>query len=102
MGTLENVRDLLTGLVECGEDLALLDEPLQEWHDAGCPGYEPEPWGEPGVVPESNGIYAVWSERGGIRVVLLTEQSRPVWLSGGREEFRFRYLCPLPTSPEDV
>lgn len=113
MGTLEEMRDLIRELVDDGEDLALFDELAMEWHNAGCPGYEPAPWGKAGEVPVEDGVYALHIDvdsrplvvvitiRGGVASMEGNPETISV-TSGGAGPIRFRYLCPLPTPPEDV
>lgn len=108
MGTLEEMRDLIRELVDEGEDLALFDEVAMDWHNAGCPGYEPGPWRDPGVVPARPGHYEFGRMNSGTTYVATC--LRPgVWRFGDEAlsadmfdpDARFRFLCPLSTPPED-
>lgn len=105
MGTLEEMRDLIRELVDDGEDLALFDELAMEWHNAGCPGYEPAPWGKD--VPTEPGVYAVADD---FEMDYYNLDSDGMWHFGDatftsnffHEGHRFRFLAPIPTPPEDV
>lgn len=111
MGKLEELRDLLSELVREGEDLALFDEAAMDWHNAGSPGYEPEPWGAPGVVPTKPGRYDVHAPGMGRPRVweLLPSQ---LWSNGRGQRYvsadsfppdvRFRWLAEAPTWPKDT
>lgn len=111
MGTLEDLRaEVLATLaapVEAdirAQAVAALDRiipRLDAWGLAGCPGYEPEPWGEPGVVPDKPGVYAVWAPGvDEVDVFTLRASQWSPFTPQSYRGFRVRYLGPIPTPPE--
>lgn len=110
MGALEDLRDAMQS--EDFDEYAV-HYALINWADGGCPPYEPEPWGEEGVVPTMDGVYALHVEANShpcvmvvtIRMGVISMEGNPRTIKvseGGAGSIRFRYLCPLPTPPEDV
>lgn len=108
MGTLEDLRDVCVECAEQREDFSPADDDLAAWVDAGCPPYEPAPWGKAGEVPTEDGVYALEHEGNGIPFVVTLRGGRcrgegfgGVFELVNTDDARFRYLCPLPTPPEE-
>lgn len=112
MGTLEDLRDICLECSDAREDFSPADDDLAVWVAAGCPGYDPVPWGAPGEVPQSDGVYALHYDEaiqpfvmvvtirdGVMRMEGYAETTRAS--VGGAGPLRFRYLCPLPTVPKE-
>lgn len=111
MGTLEELRDVVTDLVRDEIPLDLADMNLRRWHDAGCPGYEPAAFGAYGDVPTEDGVY-VFQFRGR-RSQNVAMRRNGMWLSLGfttkrhhddivevGADVRFRRIADVPLDVE--
>lgn len=111
MGTLEALRDAATDPARTRHGYDGVHE-IGDWVEAGCPGYEPEPWGKGAAMLIRDGVYAyqygdslvgATAVRGGVPnfvEVLEILQASPIDLASYLKNINFRYLCPLPTPPE--